>query len=136
MQVVAGDPEWVARRIPGCERGFGDCRCLAVEHGGQIVAGVVYHNWTPEWGVIELSAAATDRRWMTRPVIHDLLAYPFGFCRMVMAQHEQNSPARSIWRRLGASETIIPDMRGDGRPNVVATLKKADWLNGRWCLEV
>lgn len=126
---------WVAARIPLCARGFGDCKAIGVGHGGKLVAGVVYHNWSPEWGLIEMSAAADDRRWMTRRVVNDLLAYPFGFCRAVMAQTDETGPARSIWQRLGAAETTIPDMRGEGEANIVFILSKTTWQAGRFCME-
>lgn len=113
--------DWVAARIPGASRGFGDCVAFGVEHGGKIVAGAVFHNWSPEWRAVEMSAAADDRRWMTRKVVSGLLGYGFEIARTIYAQHETDSPARSIWLRLGAVETIIPGLR-DGRDNVVATL--------------
>lgn len=138
MKVFADDQvaAWVAARIPDCQRGFGDCcRALGVEHKSRLVAGMVYHNWAPEWGIIEMSGAADDKRWMTRRVLHDIFAYPFSFCRMVLAQHDVDNPARSIWQRLGANEYVIPALRGEDRDGVIATFSKAQWQAGRFCLD-
>lgn len=98
-----------------------------------MVAGMVYHNWEPEFGVIEMSGAAEDKRWMTKSVIHEFLAYPFSFCAVVMARHDPDNPARSIWLRIGATETEIEHGRGLGRPLVLATLTKPRWLESKWC---
>lgn len=124
--------DWVAERIPHCTRGFGECQAVGVLRGGNVIAGVVYHNWSPEFGTIELSAAADDRRWLTRPVIHEVLAYPFGFCQMVFAQHKADNPARAIWQRLGADEYLIPRFHGIGAVAAIATLTKESWMAGKY----
>lgn len=126
---------WVAERIPGCERGFGECKAIGVEKDGEIIAAVIYHNWSPEFETIEMSAAATSKTWMSRPIINGLLAYPFSFCRMVVIQTDEKNPARSIWLRLGASEYTIPDLRGDCRPGIILTLKKEQWEAGKYCMK-
>ena len=101
---------WVARHIDGCERGFGNCKALGIEHKGELVAGVVFHNWEPETGVIEVSGAATDTRWMTRKVINAALEYVFedAGCQMLVARQAlTNSPARRLWLGIGGTEHIM-----------------------------
>lgn len=122
---------WVARELQ-YERGFGDCTAIGVRKDGLLVAGIVYHNWSPEWETIELSGAATDKRWMTRPIIHGLLEYPFSFCQMVIAQHSVRNPARDIWKRLGAQEYVIRRLHGRHTNAAIATLTKEAWQEGRW----
>ena len=71
--------DFVAKLIPGCERGFGACTAIGViDDDLKLVAGWVYHNWHPEAGVIEISGASVNRRWLTRHVLRALFAYPFG----------------------------------------------------------
>lgn len=125
---VAG---WVAAHIPGCSRGFGECRAIGVGNP-DLIAGLVYHNWCPEYGTIEISGAATDRRWMTRPVIHGLLEYPFSFCQMVFSQTDTDNPARGIWLRLGADEYEIPRLRGPDRAGIILTLTREQWMAGKY----
>lgn len=136
MNVVPCSPHWVAERIPGCDRGFGECTAMGVERNGRLIAGVVYHSWCPEWGTIEMSGAAIDRRWMTRSVIHRLLAYPFGFCRMVVLQMEPGSTAHRIWMRLGADEYRIPRLRGPETDGIIATLARETWVAGPYFMGV
>lgn len=101
--------------------------------GEGIVAGFVYHNWHPEAGVIEISGYSARRNWSTPDRVRELFRYPFEVVgiRMVVARHsENNTRARRIWKALGATETLIPDLRGPGEAEAVATLSRAAWE--RW----
>lgn len=125
---------WVAAHIPGCERGFGKCRALGVfDAQGQIVAGVVFHDWSPERGLIELSCAATDRRWLTRDVMRATWDYAFSVARLAVSRtSERNRPVRRIWRACGASEYVIPDLWADGEAGVIITLARHQWEASRF----
>lgn len=128
MTPIAGADEqvaaWVAAHIPGCERGFGACSAMGiVDETGKLVAGVVFHDWSPERGTIELSAASTSRRWMTRRVVSAVFEYAFTVARMAVTRtSEKNAPVRRIWRALGASEYVIPDLWAKGEAGVFFTL--------------
>ena len=127
--------DWVARHIEGCERGFGPSRALGVLHSGNLVAGLVFHNWEPEHGLIEISAAATHRGWMTRKTISTALEYVFDGlkCQAVVARHaEGNAPARRIWQALGAEEHIIPRLRGRDKAGCLAILTDDAWKLSRF----
>lgn len=125
--------DFVAKTIPGCERGFGECSAIGFVEGGRIVAGVVYHNWNPESGVIEMSAASSHRAWLTRERLAAIFDYPFRFCRMVVTrQSERNRRAIRIWRSLGGKEYRIPDLRGPGEAEVFFTLTADDWRSGKF----
>lgn len=124
---------WVAVRIEGCARGFGECQAIGIDRGG-LIAGFVYHNWSPEHGTIEISAAAVSPRWATRRNIAAVLAYPFDGlqCRLVTARHsERNAAARRLWRGLGATEHFIPDLRADGEAETIAVLTAKAWQTSR-----
>ena len=126
--------DFVARNIPGCERGFGLCQAIGFGNGS-IDAGVVYHNWSPETGVIELSAASTKRDWLTRARLLEIFAYPFDHigCRIAVARiGEHNARARRIWRSLGADEFVIPLLRSPQEAEVIYTLTRERWKSGRF----
>lgn len=125
--------EWVAAHIDGCERGFGECQALGIyDKAGTICAGVVFHDWNPERGLIEMSAAATDRRWLTRGVAAVVLGYAFRVARMAVARtSERNTPVRRLWAALGASEYLIPDLWGKGEAGVILTLTEPQWQKSR-----
>ena len=131
MRLVLGCDQavaaWTAARIEGCARGFGKCSAIGVAHDGDLIAGVVFHDWNPEAEIIELSAAATDRRWMTRSNVTGILNYPFGFCQMVVSRFAPDGPPRRIFNALGADEFVIPRLRGRDADGVLATLTREQW---------
>lgn len=127
---------WVSRRIWGDERGFGECIALGVlSRDRKLVAGLVFHNWEPEAGLIEVSGAAIDPRWMTRRVMNTALGYVFEIagCQMVVArQSVKNDNARKAWKALGGHEVIIPRMRGREEDGSIITLTDDAWRASRF----
>jgi RimJ/RimL family protein N-acetyltransferase len=119
----------------GYDRGFGECQAIGFCEGGRIVAGVVYHNWMPENGVIELSAASDRRNWLTRARLSLIFGYPFDQikCRMAVARiGEHNARARRIWRSLGAREFAIPELRSPQEAEIIYTLTADQWRDGKF----
>lgn len=122
--------DFVASHIDGCERGFARFTTLGVMVQGQFIAGVVYHNYSPEAGVIELSAASTSKRWLTRPVLKAMFSYPFdeiGCQLAVLRVSEENRGMVGIARRFGFTSYRIPRLRGRGEAEIIFTLTDDDW---------
>jgi hypothetical protein len=115
-------------------RGFGPCTAIGFRGKfAELEAGVVYHNWCPENGTIEISSAALHHRWGTKERLRIIFNYPFGFVRMVVARTSENNPTPlRIWRALGAKEYRIPDLRGPGEAEIVTTLTADQWKDSRW----
>jgi RimJ/RimL family protein N-acetyltransferase len=119
----------------GFDRGFGPSSAIGFVEGGEIVAGVIYHNWHPEGGVIEISAASSQRKWLNRSRLSVIFGYPFDQikCRMVVARiGEHNARARRIWRSLGAREYAIPELRSPHEAEIVYTLTADQWRSGKF----
>lgn len=126
---------WVAARIWNDGSGFGNCRAMGVEHKGELVAGIVFHDWEPDHGLIEISGAADHRRWFTREVIRVAFTYVFDGleCQAVTARTaEDNGPVRHICKALGAKEYIIPRLRGRDAAGVIYVLTDEDWTRSRF----
>lgn len=126
--------DFVSSIIWGEPDKFADYCTMGVFDGNRLIAGVVYHNWHPDDGVIELSSGGTDPRWATRNVLKAMfwLAFNGLEARMVVLRISgNNSKMRSIAKRLGFSETIIPRLRGDNEAESVCTLHADDWRNNR-----
>jgi RimJ/RimL family protein N-acetyltransferase len=72
--------DWVAERIPDVDGdGFGDCRAIGVlSDRGQIICGVVFHDYAPIAKTMQLSIAASNPMWARKETIKQLLSYPFG----------------------------------------------------------
>lgn len=125
---------FVARQIKGAERGFGNCATMGVIDGKTLIAGMVFHNFNPECGTIELSGAATSRRWLTRAVFNAMFGYAFDQCgcQMLVARHsEHNTRLRRMWSAVGASEYLIPRLRGRDEAEAVATYTAEAWREGK-----
>ena len=71
--------DFVAQMIPACQqRGFKNCKTIGIISDVSLVAGLVYHNYNPDAGVIEISSAAIPgSRWMTRETVKRMYQYPF-----------------------------------------------------------
>lgn len=123
--------EWVARHIPDCSRGWpNDYAIGVVNDNNELIGGAVYHGWSPENGVIEMSSAATSPKWINRLTLKALFGYPFDYlgCRIVvMRVAPENARMRSIALRLGSREYEIEDLRADGVSEIIYTLKADAW---------
>ena len=128
--------EFVSRMIPGSGRGFGTCTAIGIiDDDGKLVAGLVYHNWYPETGVIEMSVAAINKRWITRTVLRAIFAYPFGQldCQLVVFRVAPADKAlRRILKAVGATEHVIPRLRGRNEAEVIITLADDAWKNSKF----
>ena len=72
--------QWVANRIdyvPSRPGVFDPCVATGVADGLDMLAGVVYHDYFPDYRTMSISMAADSPRWCTRGVVIGLLAYPF-----------------------------------------------------------
>lgn len=110
---------------------FGRCKGLAVlRNDGVLAAGLIFHNWRPKQGTIEVSAAAIDPRWATRGVLRKALEYAYDdcSCQMVVAKtSESNIRTRRLWKALGATEIILPRMGGRGASEAALFLTDDAW---------
>lgn len=134
-EINAGIEEFVSLLIPGCERGFGGSATMGIIRDGELIAGIVYHNWSPETGVIEISGAATDSCWLNRETLKAMFSYPFDEigCQMVVSRHsEHQTRLRRMWRAVGSHEYVIPRLKGRNEAMVVNTLTDDDWRKGRF----
>lgn len=76
--ILTGADEYVARWVTqrlGIT--FEKFSALGVMLDKKIVAGVVYHNYIPDYKNIEVSMAADTPKWATKDHLHTLLDYPF-----------------------------------------------------------
>lgn len=122
--------QFVAESIPGCERGFGPCVAMGVFDKDDLVGGVVFHNWNPESGVMEMSGAATSGRWLTRPVLWAMHEYIFetAQCQLAIQRvSEKNKRMLRIATAYGYEKHLIPRLRGRDEAECIMTLTDDDW---------
>src|SRR6185436_1598447 len=121
----------VARMIPHCRaRGFGKCKAIGVLENGRLIGGIVYNQWNPEAGTIEITAAAITPRWLTRETIRRMYEYPFEQCKVQMIT--QRTPADNVrlleqLARGGYFFISHPRLFGRDRDGVIACLTRETW---------
>ncbi|MER9206838.1 GNAT family protein [Mesorhizobium sp. M0771] len=141
MKLIFGNDPVVARFVagmtPGCEAGFGNCKAIGVgdDETGELVAGMVFHDWQPGPGLIQISSASKTPRWLTADVRHIMFSYPFDQigCQMVVLQvSAKNERMVRIAKAFGFTPYLIKRMRGRDEDGYVFTLTEEDWRNGRF----
>lgn len=113
--------KWVSEKIGNPD--FGLCSTIGVLNGPLLVAGIVYHNYieSPN-GIpisIEVSMAATDKRWATRKVLKAIFSYPFN--QLKVGRIQVTTPVESKNVRI-INEKLGFKYEGTGR--------KAHFLGG------
>ena len=96
-----------------------------------IEAAIVYHNYDPHAGIVEISAGALSRRWLNRSVLREMFAVAFDRlgCQSVFTRvAEDRSDLRRMWKAIGSTEHVIPRLRGRNAPaEVVLVLTEEAW---------
>ncbi|MBX5206688.1 GNAT family N-acetyltransferase [Rhizobium sp. NZLR11] len=121
---------WIERHIWENGRELPEAVTMGVFENGQIQAGVAFHDWNPDAGVIEISAASKSKRWLTRNVLKELFGYAFQHvrCQMVVARIDpSDEPLTRIFKAYGFVEHRIPRLLGRDRDQLIMTLTDDDW---------
>lgn len=127
---------WVAELIwPGQKRDFGNCQGLAVVEDDQLIAGMIYHNWEPASGVVEISGASTTKRWLTKETLRVMFQIPFRDweCQaVVMRVSDHDKPLHRILKAYGFEHYRIPRLRGRDEVENVFVLTDDAWKTNRF----
>ncbi len=108
---------------------------MAVLDEGVVIAGVLYNNYHPDEGIIEMHAGSLDRRWLTRPVLKAMFSHVFDTFRCqlcVLRVSEFNRSMLRIAKAYGFQEHIIPRLRGRFEAEHILTLSDDDWRANRF----
>lgn len=127
---------WVADRIwPGQGRDFGNCQGLAILENGELIAGMIWHNWEPNAGVIEISGAGTSKRWLNRQTLRRMFAVPFEewSCQaIVMRVSDQDEALHRMLTAYGFESYRIPRLRGRDEAENVFVLTDDAWKSNKF----
>lgn len=128
--------KWVADLIwPGKLRDFGNCQTMAVFEDGELIAGMVYHNYDSDAGVIEISGAGTSKRWLTRETLRKMFQYPFDECgcqAVVMRVASHDAALHRMLKAYGFECYKIPRLRGRNEDENVFVLTEENWISNRF----
>lgn len=127
--------EWVAAQLG--QSGFAGyfMSAIGVSKDGQLIGGTVFHNYYPKEGIIEMTSASIDPRWLGRDMIRAIFTYVFDLLRcqmVVMRVSEHNSRMVNIAERFSFDLYTIPRLRGKNEAEVICTLTDDQWRSSRF----
>lgn len=103
----------------------------------ELIAGIVYYNYSPEAGTIEMSVEALPKqRWLTKATLALMFQYPFLVCRCQMLITGISARSEHIQRMLAALNFTlirIPRFCGRDEDGVIGLLTYEDWVAGKFC---
>jgi hypothetical protein len=112
---------------------FGRCKTIGVINDeGNLIAGLVYFNYSPDAATLEFGAAAIDRRWFSRDTYRRMFAYPFVICGCQMLRgwvRADNEHLLSQLARINFNLTLVPRHYGRSEDGVLCTLTDDQWLD-------
>ena len=109
MRLVSGPfsplvAQWVADQI-GHGLDWGPCEAIGVvDKNDNLIGGVVFSNYRPDVGNIEVSFAATQANWLTPRAVRTILGYAFDQlkCARITSQTpKRNRRARQFLQKFG-----------------------------------
>ncbi len=136
-EIRDGIARFVGSRVEGGHRGFGECVAMGVISQNRLLCGLIYHNYNPEAGVIEISGASDSSQWLTRQTLWAMYSYPFNEagCQLVVQRSSEKNRmwnGRGIRRMLtayGFAETRIKRLRGRDADELIFTLTDDAWAS-------
>lgn len=103
---------------------------MAVVTDARLRAVVLFHDWRPDHGTVEITAAASGA-WVTRGVLREIGGYAFGQlgAQALVARIDAGAAGlRRMLERAGCAMADVPHMRGPGRSETVAVMTAAAWV--------
>lgn len=121
---------WISMEIFERPNALRDYSTIGVFNDGQIIFGCAYHNWHRDAGVLEMSGAASSKRFLTRPVLKRLYDFPLvqlGCQMVVMRVSEHNHTLLKQLDRLGYEAVRVKRLRGRHEDEMICTLTAEAW---------
>lgn len=133
-EVNRGAGEFVGIGLYGNPDAFEKYCSLTITRNGAPICGILYHNYHPENGVVEMSIHSTSPRWMTRETVSHAMsvAYDQLGCQLAVARvSEQNNRAADMLRGIGFTGYLIPRLRGRDEDEWIFTMTDDAWKASR-----
>ena len=134
IALIYGEDEyvsaWTANLIPHVID-FGPCIAIGVQSKGRLIAGIVYNEYQPQYGIIQLSMAAVSPMWARKEIIAELLRYPFeqlGVYKVFTAIPADNAMAIKVNIHVGLKrEAVLAHHFGKKRHAVIMRILRPDY---------
>jgi hypothetical protein len=138
IQFVYGQDEAISTlvaKLQGAEHGRANCKTIGiVDEQGRFLAGVVFYNWNPETGIIEMSASALNPRWFSRRTLNRIGDFVFVECGcqlLLVHLRADNEHVLQVLAGVGFTFTRVPRLFGRDQDGVICTLSDDDWYAGK-----
>lgn len=122
--------EWTASHIPQINF-FTNFVAIGVVSGDKLIAGIVYHEYLPQFKTIQVSMAAVSPMWARKKNIKELLAYPFirlGCFKVWSLIPVDNDMSIRVNKHIGFKrEAILAHQFGKKKHAVVSRLLLPDY---------
>lgn len=128
--------KFVAGLVPHVDdRGWEHAKGMGViNEAGELIAGVVWYNYSKRFDHIEVGAAAIDPRWFTRETIRRLYGYPFDELGCQVVYHitpVNHHRVLRILQGLGCEFAKLPRIFGRSMDGMLCTLTEEVWRRGK-----
>ena len=112
--------------------GFGNCRAIGIcDDNDELIAGLVYNNFNPKAGTMEISGAALPGKyWATPQTLLYMHTFPFGQCRCQMVTMRVRKSDERLLRQLralGYELVGLPRIFGRDEDGVICYLTDDAW---------
>lgn len=128
---------WVGRQMPE-QVTFGPCKAIAIAAGNRPLGGVVYSDYHPTHGTVQMSIATVSPMWAQRGVIYALLSVPFdqyGCFKVWAVTALDNLRAKRLLERIGMkSEATLRHQYGRGRHGKFYSMTAPEF-RAKWALQ-
>jgi RimJ/RimL family protein N-acetyltransferase len=103
---------------------------VVLDRMGRFEGGVVFTEFYKDYGRAEIHMAGVKKGWVTPQVVYAIMKTAVNLnLRMVVAKTEpQNKSIIRLMMAAGAVRHTIKDMRGEGKDEVLLTLKMQDMV--------
>lgn len=126
--------DFVAQRVWGDRSYLGDGTLLAVVRDNRVRGVIVFHDYRPDAGTVEISGAG-EGHWLTKGVLSEMARYVFGQinCQSVIMRADTgNSVVARMAKATGFKRFDLPDVRGKGQAEAFYILSAEDWATGKF----
>jgi hypothetical protein len=129
-----------SKNASGFRAGFSDKNLKAIgiaNEDNELIAGIVYFNYKPDCGTIDMSIEALPKqRWLMPTTLAIMFQYPFLQCGCQMLTTAALARSRHVLRMLAAMNfkfILVPRLAGRNEDGVLAFLTYEDWIESKFC---